>query len=262
MASTHALEAPPSYIPASRTPLAPRTRRLSAVPDLESWEAPAHGEPAVDTRQLDALSRTAAAGFAVDVKDRIVYWNEGAEKLTGRKASEVMGKSCFDVLGGKDPFGNAYCGMHCPIMSLSTAGVEPEPFCMEVKRRDPSRLKVRMRTVALPESGPKLTTLLHLVDPDDDQRLESLVKQLRATANGDAHSTAPSAVEAGRDNPLTTRKRQIVSLLSNGFQALNIAAKLDLSHATVRNHIQNILRKLEVHSQVEAIAVSFRAGWI
>ena len=43
---------------------------------------------------------------------------------------------------------------------------------------------------------------------------------------------------------------------------LNIAAKLNLSHATVRNHIQNVLRKLEVHSQVEAVALAFRRGWI
>jgi DNA-binding NarL/FixJ family response regulator len=63
-------------------------------------------------------------------------------------------------------------------------------------------------------------------------------------------------------SPLTTREREIVLLLSNGYAALNIAAKLNLSHATVRNHIQNVLRKLDVHSQVEAVALSFRRGWI
>ena len=51
-------------------------------------------------------------------------------------------------------------------------------------------------------------------------------------------------------------------MLSDGYAALNIAARLGLSHATIRNHIQNILRKLDVHSQVEAVALSIRRGWI
>jgi len=63
-------------------------------------------------------------------------------------------------------------------------------------------------------------------------------------------------------NPLTPRERDILLELSNGYAALNIAARLNLSHATVRNHIRNILRRLEVHSQVEAISTSFRRGWL
>jgi DNA-binding NarL/FixJ family response regulator len=54
----------------------------------------------------------------------------------------------------------------------------------------------------------------------------------------------------------------MIILLSNGYAALNIAARLNLSYATVRNHIQNALRKLDVHSQVEAVALWFRRGWI
>ncbi len=62
--------------------------------------------------------------------------------------------------------------------------------------------------------------------------------------------------------PLTDRERGIMELLSDGYAALNIAARLGLSHATIRNHIQNILRKLDVHSQVEAVALAIRRGWI
>ena len=69
---------------------------------------------------------------------------------------------------------------------------------------------------------------------------------------------APSASSC----PLTPRERGIVALLADGYAALNIAARLDLSHATIRNHIQNILRKLGVHSQVEAVALALRRGWV
>ena len=64
------------------------------------------------------------------------------------------------------------------------------------------------------------------------------------------------------DCPLSRREHEIVALLTDGYAALNIAARLNLSHATVRNHIQNALRKLEVHSQVEIVALALRRGWV
>jgi DNA-binding NarL/FixJ family response regulator len=89
--------------------------------------------------------------------------------------------------------------------------------------------------------------------------LESLVASLRATVG-------PAGLRLvdppGLASPLTAREREIIVQLSNGYAAINIAARLDLSYTTVRNHIQNTLRKLEVHSQVEAVALSFRSGWI
>jgi DNA-binding CsgD family transcriptional regulator len=255
MARIQPLESQPARGAARRGELKAE-RRLAPVVDLASWEA--EERAAVSKDALDVIARSSAAAFAVDPSDRIIYWNAGAERLLGRPAAEALGRFCHDVLAGNDPFGNLYCTAQCPIMSLTKVGVTPEPFCMEVKRRDPSRLKLRVRTVAFPEAGTDFTALVHLLDPDDDQRLEKLVSELRATAKG----AAPAPVPAGSPNPLTRREQEIVELLSNGFAALNIAARLNLSHATVRNHIQNILRKLEVHSQVEAIAVSFRNDWI
>lgn len=71
----------------------------------------------------------------------------------------------------------------------------------------------------------------------------------------------PAAWRAG-SCPLSKREHEIVALLADGWAALNIAARLNLSHATVRNHIQNALRKLEVHSQVEIVALALRSGWV
>lgn len=62
--------------------------------------------------------------------------------------------------------------------------------------------------------------------------------------------------------PLSKREHEIVAYLADGYAALNIAARLNLSHATVRNHIQNALRRLEVHSQVELVSLALRRGWV
>ncbi len=66
----------------------------------------------------------------------------------------------------------------------------------------------------------------------------------------------PAAAAAG----LSTRQREVLALLAEGVQARGIAARLGLSEATVRNHIRAILRKLGCHSQLEAVAVSYRIG--
>ena len=54
---------------------------------------------------------------------------------------------------------------------------------------------------------------------------------------------------------LTTRERQILSLLANGGTGRQIADELGLSPTTVRTHIQNIRAKLRLGSRLEATAL-------
>jgi len=209
---------------------------------------------------LDLIAGSETAAFAMDRNEKIIYWNTAAEKLLGWTADEVLGKACYLVLAGRDPFGNLYCMRDCAIVRTAVDGASVEPFIMEVNRRRGGTQKVKVRVVSLPAGGKTVSCLMHLVERGDPAELERLVLTLRSAARPAAESSKPDPVLSV--SPLTVREREIVVLLSNGYAALNIAAKLNLSHATVRNHIQNILRKLEVHSQVEAIAVAFRRGWI
>jgi two-component system response regulator DevR len=59
---------------------------------------------------------------------------------------------------------------------------------------------------------------------------------------------------------LTPRERQVLDLLALGESKEAIARRLLLSTNTVRNHIQNILTKLEAHSRLEAVAAAAREG--
>jgi DNA-binding NarL/FixJ family response regulator len=54
----------------------------------------------------------------------------------------------------------------------------------------------------------------------------------------------------------------VLSLIANGASTIQIAQSLHLSQETVRNHVRNILRRLGVHSRVEAVAVAYRDGLI
>ena len=53
---------------------------------------------------------------------------------------------------------------------------------------------------------------------------------------------------------LTPREWEVADLMAQGFDTMQIAAKLVLSVGTVYTHIKHILRKLGVHSREEAIA--------
>jgi DNA-binding NarL/FixJ family response regulator len=61
---------------------------------------------------------------------------------------------------------------------------------------------------------------------------------------------------------LTTRELEILRLLADGLTASDIARQLFISRKTVGTHIENILRKLRVHSRTEAVARAYRDGLV
>jgi DNA-binding CsgD family transcriptional regulator len=70
----------------------------------------------------------------------------------------------------------------------------------------------------------------------------------------------------GRSNgnmpTLSPREREILTLLAEGNTQTQIAADLVLSPRTVATHIQNLLRKLGVHSRAEAVVAAYRDGLV
>jgi DNA-binding CsgD family transcriptional regulator len=59
---------------------------------------------------------------------------------------------------------------------------------------------------------------------------------------------------------LTGRERQVLDLLAQGRANTAIAARLSLSHKTVRNHVSTILAKLQVTDRAQAIIAARDAG--
>jgi DNA-binding NarL/FixJ family response regulator len=69
-----------------------------------------------------------------------------------------------------------------------------------------------------------------------------------------------AALAAERLVKLTPREREVLSLLVEGRDAAGIAAMLVISPETARTHIQRVLRKLGVHSRLEAITLVATTG--
>ena len=105
--------------------------------------------------------------------------------------------------------------------------------------------------------------------------IEALLIAVRGAARGEIHLPAalltqllvsqstqgrPSTPEADAIARLTARELEVLRALMEGLSRNEIGAMLHISPNTVRTHIRTILRKLNVHSALAAVALARRAG--
>jgi DNA-binding NarL/FixJ family response regulator len=57
---------------------------------------------------------------------------------------------------------------------------------------------------------------------------------------------------------LTEREMQVLKLVARGMNNRDIGKELFISDNTVKNHVRNILEKLQIHSRMEAVMVAVR----
>jgi DNA-binding NarL/FixJ family response regulator len=62
--------------------------------------------------------------------------------------------------------------------------------------------------------------------------------------------------------PLSPREMEILEMVTNGLSNKEIAAKLDISQQTVKNHMTSILKKLNVEDRTQAAVRALRRGWV
>ena len=59
---------------------------------------------------------------------------------------------------------------------------------------------------------------------------------------------------------LTERETEVLRMVAKGMSYKQIAERLVLSHRTVQNHVQNTLRKLQLHNRVELTRYAIEQG--
>ena len=185
--------------------------------------------------------------------------------MLGRRATDTLGRLCYDVLGGRDVFGNRFCYESCPVQSMARRGETPHHFEWVVHATTGRDQTTLVNILRLPGDRPDQYTLVHLLEPIDVQsRLARALEALGAerTDAPPHHGEHASAAAETVGPPLTVREKQILGVIARGLQNKEIAQELGISLATVRNHVHNILEKLEVHSKLEAVSLAFRRGWV
>jgi DNA-binding NarL/FixJ family response regulator len=95
-------------------------------------------------------------------------------------------------------------------------------------------------------------TALALDNARQQEKNIEVVQELIQKAEQDRQTA--STAEPPEASTLTPRQLEVLSLLSKGRSAKEIANALKVSHETARNHIRAILRTLGAHSQLEAVS--------
>ena len=140
----------------------------------------------------------------------------------------------------------------------------------------------RTSTIASIRAGARGTSTILLIDGQDDavtttalaagcagvldkaRAWVDLLDAVRAAYRGEAAisqnelqrviSNVRQERTRGRAEDLTSRERDVLDYMEDGLSNRQIAERLGVKTNTVRNHVQRILDKLNVHSKLEAVA--------
>lgn len=189
---------------------------------------------------LERALRSGAPLFTFDEEQRIRSWNAAAEEITGIAAEEIVGRQCWEALCAHDEAGGLVCHAGCSFHRLLRENWPVTPPTLLVRTSDgPRRMRVPMVTL----------------------RERKLFAAL-LVESGEPAATKPATNGNGARPSLTPRQHEVLTMLADGKQARRIAAELQLSEMTVRNHIRSILRELGCTSQLSAVAEARRLGLV
>ena len=217
-----------------------------------------------------APESSAAAGAAVArqairvffVADVCVYRELLVDVLASESEIEVAGSTPADIAG-------MAIGMTEPAVVLvdasANAGVE------RVRAVAAAAPAAKIVAVGIPDNE---ALLLELVEAGvagyatAEQTLGELVEVIEAAAHGELHCSPrvaaalaervaalkAGAAPDGHDRGLTRRQREIAALIVQGLSNKQIASRLSIEQATVKNHVHNILSKLGVSHREEVVS--------
>jgi DNA-binding NarL/FixJ family response regulator len=111
-----------------------------------------------------------------------------------------------------------------------------------------------------------------------DTRPEELIAGIRSVAAGDAllapsvtrrliglfarRTTTDARLTAGRLDLLTKRESEVFGLVVRGQSNAEIAVTLHVSEHTVKTHVANVLRKLDLRDRVHAVIFAYESGLV
>lgn len=199
---------------------------------------------------LEALLGRASDGiFAVRADGRIALWNRSAERILGYPAREVIGRLSCEVFLGRDDTDGRLCYRSCHSMRPAECGAPVHRFDVVTRTKAGESVSLDVNALAVAGTRGEWLTIVHVFrDFTGSRGADALVRPRRPSVRARADE-GPGAGAA-----LTRRELEVLGLVAGGAGTKAIAERLRVSPATVRNHVQNILGKLGVHSRLEAVA--------
>jgi len=160
-------------------------------------------------------------------------------------------------LSGCDVFGNRYCSESCPVTQIATRGETVRHFGLQLRARGGHVVAVDVSVLHVTVRPPDHFVLVHILTPMERAMAQPEKEAAREPPPRPMLVSARESPDA-RARKLTAREVEVLGMLAGGRPTPEIAERLHISTLTARNHIQNILEKLEVHSKAEAVAFAFQ----
>ncbi len=209
---------------------------------------------------LDTVHRSLDAMLAIDGRQRVAIWNQACENLTGISAVQAIGNPCHEILRGHEPSGRAFCGANCPLSQLARGGPPPSTFSMRISAKGGGRIQVNVDTMLMPSPDQQEWMVVHVMRRGHCKSSAGYFDRADAVNDiGNEERQKEMDEHASRGLCLLSeRERQILRLLTHGQSTDAISGHLHISMTTVRNHIQRLMAKMNVHSRIEAVTCAQR----
>lgn len=199
------------------------------------------------------LDGTADAAFAVDSSGRISAWNNAAVELFGLSEAQVINDQCHKVFQCADENGPV-CSERCVIERAAVDDGLLTNFDLRIQTRG-GKLWCNLSALVANDSVSRVRHAIYIVRPVEIQkRLEQALREFVVRTR---------IVPAPHVNVrLTSREVEVLKSLAKGHSTRKIANQLNISSATVNNHVKHILTKFDAHTRLEAIRHAESVGVI
>src|SRR5882757_3594851 len=94
----------------------------------------------------------------------------------------------------------------------------------------------------------------------DSHTTAAVMRQFSTALEGGGHPSASGSGKGRERSPLSTREREIVALVAQGYKNKEMAEKMFISEQTVKNHLHNIFDKLGVSDRLELALYAIHKG--
>ncbi len=173
----------------------------------------------------DAIDRVRVPAYVIDRHGIIRWLNPAARKLVG----DVRGRQLTSVVAPEES--QRARRIFTRNLLGPSAGSDNKGVLIDA---DGERVSVELSAVPLRKGGRVIGVFGQVKDIEDDE--------------------PPRPPHPH----LTARQAEVLRLLEHGRSTEQIAHELHLSSETVRNHIRRLMRTLNAHSRLEAVAIGRR----
>ncbi len=219
----------------------------------------------------DALCSTADGVFVVDATQHVIRWNKGAERILGFAETDILSRPCFDIVAGRLRPDKPWCQPDCKVHKCALAHTAMENFDLLTRKKSGENVWINVSIIS-PRNECQPITAHVIRDVTREKQAGEAIEQFlaalglyrmtheRPDAKGHKASAAARTPALSAQDVLSSREREVLTLLAEGFSTKTVSQRLGISHYTARNHIQNILNKLDLHSKAQAVSYAFKKG--